>query len=216
VADIQPDPIEHVIVLMLENRSFDQMLGDFQRLYPTLDGIDAATPPRREIVDGHPYEQRPTDVRLASNDPNHELASVLRQIGAPAALQGIDCRRAFPVRLFVVLRLVLWSWILWAWRRARGWAKRPVTRAAARPGYQSQFVAEYVRNFPASTTAQRNEIMGYYPVGTLPALHKLAEHFTVCDRWFASVPGPTWVNRFFVHTGTALGVARMPNWTVTV
>jgi phospholipase C len=77
------DPIEHVVMLMLENRSFDQMLGDFQRLYPNLDGIDPASPPRGEVVDGRRYEQRPTTVRRASNDPNHELASVLRQIGAP-------------------------------------------------------------------------------------------------------------------------------------
>jgi phospholipase C len=53
--------------------------------------------------------------------------------------------------------------------------------------------------------------MGYYEIGTLPALHFLAEHFTICDRWFSSVPGPTWANRFFVHSGTARGVARMPD-----
>src|SRR5438552_19065109 len=114
MANSQRDPIEHVIVLMLENRSFDQMLGDFQRLYPTLDGIDPASPPRREVVDGHPYEQLPTDVRPASNDPNHELASVLRQIGAPAAARGFNCRRAFLVRLFVVAWLLMWSWIVCA------------------------------------------------------------------------------------------------------
>jgi phospholipase C len=40
-------------------------------------------------------------------------------------------------------------------------------------------------------------------------LHFLARHFTVCDRWFSSVPGPTLANRFFVHTGTACGIAPM-------
>ena len=217
MANSQRDPIDHVIVLMLENRSFDQMLGDFQQLYATLDGIDPASPPRREVVDGHPYEQLPTDVRRASNDPNHELASVLRQIAAPAAVRGSDCRRAFLVRLFVVVCLAVWSWIVWTWRWVRSRLQRRVMRAEAQPAYESHFVAEYVRFFPASTTAQRNEIMGYFPIGTLPALHQLAEHFTVCDRWFASVPGPTWVNRFFVHTGTARGIARMPNdrWDFT-
>ena len=33
------DPIEHVIVLMLENRSFDHMLGVLQSIYPKLEGI---------------------------------------------------------------------------------------------------------------------------------------------------------------------------------
>src|SRR5438309_4439657 len=129
MANSQSNPIEHVIVLMLENRSFDQMLGGFQRLYPTLDGIDPASLPRREVVDGHPYEQLPTDVRRASNDPNHELGSVLQQIGAPAAVRGFDCRRAFLVRLFVVVCLAVWSWMVWAWRWVRGRLERHVMRA---------------------------------------------------------------------------------------
>jgi phospholipase C len=210
MATSQRDPIDHIVVLMLENRSFDQMLGDFQRLYPTLDGIDPSSP-RSEVVDGHRYEQQPTTVRFASNDPNHELSSVLRQIGASAAVPGFDCRRSIFVRLPAVVWLAVWSWIVWAWRWALIPLQKPVMRAEARPAYESHFVAEYVRFISASTTAQRNEIMGYYPVGTLPALHLLAKHFTICDRWFASVPGPTWVNRFFVHTGTARGIARMPN-----
>jgi len=38
------DPIRHVIVLMLENRSFDHMLGDLRRIQPDVDGVDRATP----------------------------------------------------------------------------------------------------------------------------------------------------------------------------
>ena len=29
----------------------------------------------------------------------------------------------------------------------------------------------------------------------------------MCDRWFSSVPGPTWPNRFFIHAATSDGVA---------
>jgi phospholipase C len=35
------DPIQHVIVLMMENRSFEQMLGALRSLYPELDGVGA-------------------------------------------------------------------------------------------------------------------------------------------------------------------------------
>jgi len=42
-------------------------------------------------------------------------------------------------------------------------------------------------------------------------LHALAKNFAVCDRWFSSLPGPTWPNRFFVHSGTSLGRVSMPN-----
>ncbi|HMF17063.1 MAG TPA: alkaline phosphatase family protein, partial [Gemmataceae bacterium] len=53
--------------------------------------------------------------------------------------------------------------------------------------------------------------MGYFADGDLPALHALAKSFTVCDRWFSSVPGPTWANRLFAMSGTSLGRVTMPD-----
>jgi len=41
-------------------------------------------------------------------------------------------------------------------------------------------------------------------------LHALARDFTICDRWHASVPGPTWANRFFILSGTSKGRVKMP------
>ena len=39
------DPIEHVVLLMLENHSFDQMLGSLASVYPgALDGIPESGP----------------------------------------------------------------------------------------------------------------------------------------------------------------------------
>src|SRR5260370_20850810 len=54
-------------------------------------------------------------------------------------------------------------------------------------------------------------IMGYYPVSFLPGLHALARQFTICDHWFASLPGPTWPNRFFALAGTSNGRVNMPD-----
>src|SRR5262249_38472758 len=54
-------------------------------------------------------------------------------------------------------------------------------------------------------------IMGDYPLDFLPALHHLARDFLICDHWHASVPGPTWPNRFFALTGTSLGRVNMPD-----
>ena len=53
--------------------------------------------------------------------------------------------------------------------------------------------------------------MAYFKKGALPVLHALAEDFLICDHWFSSVPGSTWPNRFFVHSGTSLGHIDMPN-----
>lgn len=49
------------------------------------------------------------------------------------------------------------------------------------------------------------EVMNYYPMGTLPILQTLAQEYTVFDRWFASVPGPTFPNRHFIHAATSQG-----------
>src|SRR5207249_6714571 len=72
------------------------------------------------------------------------------------------------------------------------------------------FVKNYQRHYAQSVAADWAEVMAYYGNGTLPVLHALAQAFVVCDRWFSSMPGPTWPNRFFVHSGTSLGHVDMP------
>jgi phospholipase C len=54
------------------------------------------------------------------------------------------------------------------------------------------------------------EIMGCLDPALLPITSALARNFVVCDHWHASVPGPTWPNRFFVHAATANGLLVTP------
>jgi phospholipase C len=44
----------------------------------------------------------------------------------------------------------------------------------------------------------------------LPVLFKLAQEFVVCDNWYASLPGPTWPNRFFAHAASSGGLDHSP------
>jgi phospholipase C len=44
--------------------------------------------------------------------------------------------------------------------------------------------------------------MKCFAPGHLPVLNALATEFVICDHWFASHPGPTWPNRFFVHAAS--------------
>lgn len=53
------------------------------------------------------------------------------------------------------------------------------------------------------TTA--NDIMGMFTPQTLPVLSALASGFAVCDFWFASVPTETLPNRAFVCAATSQG-----------
>jgi phospholipase C len=153
------DPIQHVVLLMLENRSFDHMLGTLQSVIPDLDGVPPGQPARtNDDEDGRSYEQKAPAERSVEPDPKHEKRNVLAQ------LENAN----------------------------RG------------------FVLDYAREYRDSTPAQRQEVMACHAPGTLAALHHLAENFTVCDRWYCSVPGPTWTNRLFALSGTSLGRVKMP------
>ena len=44
----------------------------------------------------------------------------------------------------------------------------------------------------------------------LPVLFALAREFALCDRWFSSLPGPTWPNRMFVHAASSGGLDHSP------
>ena len=44
--------------------------------------------------------------------------------------------------------------------------------------------------------------MGYYTSADLPFYYALAKNFTVCDRYFCSVLGPTHPNRLMSLSGT--------------
>jgi len=153
------DPIRHVVLLMMENHSFDQMLGCFQKIYPELEGIDPNVERYNLDDKGTKIYQRETTERQMTLDPFHEVPNVLEQI----------------------------------------------------ENDNSGFVKNFVAHYPASSAADRQNVMGYYPMYFLPALHPLAAEYTICDHWFSSLPGPTWPNRFMALSGTASGRVDMPS-----
>ncbi len=153
------DPIKHVILLALENHSFDQMLGALKQLYPELEGVTAAAPNVNRDGDGGIYVQEPTEERQMPLDPHHEVQYVAEQLAEE----------------------------------------------------NGGFVRNFSKMYPLSRPEDRRYVMGYYPIDFLPGLHPLARQFTVCDRWFSSLPGPTWPNRFMMLTGTAMGKVNMPD-----
>lgn len=77
------DPIEHIIVLTFENRSFDHMLGCL-RTVKKIEGIAASDSPRTNEYDGESYSQTPGAGRVVLNDPMHEHSDVMVQLQADA------------------------------------------------------------------------------------------------------------------------------------
>src|SRR5690242_12654135 len=61
------------------------------------------------------------------------------------------------------------------------------------------FVFSYAQQDDVTRTTAP-AIMDCFDPANLPVLTTLAKEFAVCKRWFSSVPGPTWPNRFFARS----------------
>lgn len=141
--------IEHLIVLMMENRSFDHVLGSL-----TTEG--------RAGVDGIP-------------DPPAQKPAADDAMVAQAPITSTDYNYDVPH-----------------------------DRATMMAQYSGGTFDEFVRTLEARGVAPQLA-MGYYTRETFPVLYALADEFTVCDAWFASMLSSTWPNRKFFHSGTCDG-----------
>jgi phospholipase C len=57
----------------------------------------------------------------------------------------------------------------------------------------------------AHAGASQNDVMGYHVREHIPVLYALADAGAICQRWFCSLLGPTWPNRFYLHAATSRG-----------
>src|ERR1700674_2632325 len=74
------DPIRHVVLLILENHSFDQMLGCLKAVYPELEGVDPQDPFENVDDKGVVFRQAVTTERQMMLDPHHEVEHVAVQL----------------------------------------------------------------------------------------------------------------------------------------
>jgi phospholipase C len=77
------------------------------------------------------------------------------------------------------------------------------------PGHRGQplraNMSGFLKNYAKTDKATPERIMESHSPAQLPVISELAKQFTVCDRWFSSIPCETWANRSFVHAGTSFG-----------
>ena len=170
--------IKHIVVVMMENRSFDHMLG-----YLSLPGPDGVVPdPEVNGLSGPdvnfnmgpdgttkvavtPFDADGNDVQhkgealQKSLDPDHSPHGVAIQIGEKHG-------DVYPMDGFV--------------------------RAFVESRDPDDHIGEDLWIVP----------MGYYTAKDLPAYDFLARHYCVCDNWHASIPGDTWPNRLYSLAAT--------------
>jgi phospholipase C len=143
--------LQHIVVLMQENRSFDSYFGVLH---------DQGQPRTAEVPEtGNPNPTNPNGPPIT---PFHQ----------PQTCISSDV--------------------------AHGWT---ATHAEINGGKMNGFTTQNVA--PADPTGRR--AMGYYDQSDLPFYYGLARTFGIGDRYFASVPGPTYPNRFYEMAGTSFG-----------
>jgi phospholipase C len=173
------DRIEHVVVLMLENRSFDNLFGG---LHPTL----TAKGLFRGLLGN---ETNPLDPA----DPSAGSVSVFQ--GEPGPSTWI-MPYPDPGELYTdMVQQIFGS----STSELPGVAKPPMSGFAW--NYGQQPAARAGHGWPAAPPVPAHN-MQYYSAASLPVSTHLGLQYAVCDAWFASGPVQTLANRVFTHCGT--------------
>jgi phospholipase C len=152
-----PKGIDHIIVLMMENRSFDHMLGFLEHPDPRFDGLRGTESCPDQL--GSPVAVS-KDARYTLASPDHSHSGVMQQL--------MGSRQSKPYE--------------------------PTNSG-------------FVQNYEESATGNGRKVMRCFGEPMIPVLSTLAREFAVCTRWHCSLPGETWPNREFAHSGTSRGRA---------
>lgn len=175
--------VQHIVVLMLENRSFDHMLG---LLYADEGNVSPAGQPFEGLsgretnpsADGKrvavfPIEPSTNNTYfMPGADPGEGYQATSLQLfgtSTPTA-SAVPTNQGFVSNFAYTLQ---WE------SKKPGWAPLPHTVAS--------------------------DIMGIYTPAMLPVLSALARGFAVCDHWYCSVPTETLPNRAFACAATSQG-----------
>ena len=175
--------VNSVVVLMLENRSFDHMLG---YLYP-----GNATP------SGQPFDGL---TGTESNPGSTGQPVTVFQI-EPTTPNAYYMPGADPGEGYMATNDQLYGSIHAPASGLAAPGQGFVKDYAYTLGWQSKEPASW----PIVTGTVEGDIMGCFTPAALPVLSALATGYAVCDQWFASVPTETMPNRAFACAATSQG-----------
>ena len=175
--------INHIVVLMLENRSFDHMLGflyqDTKNVTPSGHAFEGLTGTESNLdASGHAVSVFP----IEPTTPNAYFM--------PGADPG-EGYAATNEQLF-------------------GTGSAPAPAVATNGGFLTDYASTlaWESKDPSWSVLQGtvpSQIMGIFTPSMLPVLSGLARGYAVCDFWFSSVPTETMPNRAFVNAATSQG-----------
>ncbi len=172
-------PITNFVVLMLENRSFDNVLG---KLYPYSSSFEGLTGNEFNLDSaGNRYTiaNNPSTTLMPPVDPGETFEDMNLQIWGNTGGTGSQSLSGF------------------------------VLDYMATPTQYPDIRAYFPYNELPRVGAQPQDIMNYFITAgaspQLPVTSALAQNFAVSDSWFGSCPTQTYPNRMFLHSATAGG-----------
>ncbi|OZG70359.1 hypothetical protein BTA51_26315 [Hahella sp. CCB-MM4] len=179
--------IEHVVHLMLENRSFDSVLGWLYQHKSPQRNIPPVTP-------GDEYRGlQSVDLASFTNDvAKLDISSPPIRGAIGASVPDIH-----PGEEYHHINMQLFG------KHDVATGDTPTMK-----GYMQDY-ADMLRMGGYKEDAIKSMadmVMQSFTPEQLPVLNQLAEHYAVCDEWFSSVPSQTNTNRAFGLTGDAHGL----------
>jgi len=185
------NPINHVVVMMFENRSFDHILGDM----PNVNGLFDANGVLKPDIYNSTNPLQPANgaqipfaivpgaselVYIPPVDPpgnfNHDFTAMLTDLYGPGTTGVIEGN---PL------------------------TNPTTTYPPANSGFvvSNDYQTGYIDN-------KQYAVMSYFQWNSMKVFHTLASEFVVCDNWFCDMPGHTAPNRAFMHCATtgSLGI----------
>lgn len=174
--------IEHVVVVMMENRSYDHVLG-YRTGAPIADGADGLSARLIQAIESVPTS-------TADVDPTPYQVRNLKQAGFKSNSANLKTLFPKPVaHKFTDVAEQL---------RFKATGTDPAQPINSPLGFRNNF-ASHLGGDPKGVIP--NDVLGFYDDQSLPFFAYLAKHYAYCDRYFSSHPGPTLPNRFYSLAG---------------
>ena len=166
--------IDTIVIVMMENRSFDHVLGhlSYDGTMPEVNGLKRPINQQAywNLFETSSFSPWKMQDRGMGFDPPHEYYEVATQLNA---------NQAGKIRMSGFVRAY--------YEKMREEAvKRGMTVAEAKQTY---------------VPGTRIECMGFYAESQVPISSFFAQNFGVCDNWFCSIPTSTQPNRTFALCG---------------
>ena len=175
--------VKHIVQLMMENRSFDQMLGF---LYEST-GNKSRTGADYEGLTGG--ESNPDDMGREI-----KVFKIDQTAKHPYLMPGAD-----PGEGFFNTNYQLFG----TDHPAQG--AKPTNRGFV-VNFKASIASDLAKHYKDTLAGtEPSDIMGMYTPEMLPVMSGLAKGFAVCDQWFASAPTQTIPNRAFAAAATSQG-----------